>query len=393
MINTDKPEIASGNLENREEINQSSNNSQSSSTGSIYEPETLYPQKWATGDGTAENPWANDCINKALDFVPVGGTIYLKAGYYTLSTILDIGKQVNIIGEGRNKSIIVLGMTDTQGIYMNGQNYITLKGFTIDGDSQIDGTQYISPISIGNCDYITLEDIEVMNAGYYGINIHQVNHSLFQNIYAHDNYRHGLHPGSDIAGRNKYNTYRDIYAWNNGFDGFNDRGSTVDPDTQFYNVFDNLQCWDNERFGITICNQRGGVLSNSFASGSEERGMHLENLEGFSIDNCLATLNGSDDYPGIYLINSENVNFTNVIVKNNYSGIEIRNCSNIKLTSCLSYDDRETPLQRFGLELTLTANTDISLVNCKLSPNSLGEIYNPAGVVVTVITEKMLAKF
>ena len=91
-------------------------------------------------------------------------------------------------------------------------------------------------------------------------------------------------------------------------------------------------------------------------------------------------------------MDSTNINFTNVIAKNNKLGIRLEDCDDIVLTSCQSYDDRETPLQLFGLQLEGT-NTDISLLNCKLSPNKYGKIYNPAGAVVTVITEKMLAKF
>jgi parallel beta-helix repeat protein len=116
----------------------------------------------------------------------------------------------------------------------------------------------------------------------------------------------------------------------------------------------------------------------------------MVNDRDISVDNCLITLNGSysSEYSGICLANSENVNFTNVIVKNNYyTGIDIEDCSDITFTSCQSYDDRETPLQWYGLELYET-NKDISLFNCKLSPNSKGEIYNPNGAVVTIITEK-----
>jgi len=375
MINTVTPEIDNGNLENQEDINQSSNNSQIVDT---EEPGTVSPQKWATGDGTVENPWANNCLNSALTNCPAGGTIFLKAGYYALDTLLGIGKQINIIGEGMGKTIIVLGMTDTHGIRINDADCCTLKGFTVDGDSQTDGLQYVSPISVGSCDYALVEDIEVKNAGYYGINIGDVNYSTFQNIYAHDNYRHGLHPGSEAAGRNMYNIYRNIYAWNNGYDGFNDRGYYADPDADCYNIFDNIHCWENTRFGIAIGNQGGGVLSNSTTTGNAQRGMHLCDLKDFSINSCLATLNGADTYPGIYLIDSENINFTNVIIKNNDTGISIRNCSDIALTSCQSYDDRETPLQQYGLVLNGEGtNTNISLINCKLSPNKNGAIYNP----------------
>jgi parallel beta-helix repeat protein len=352
------------------------------------DPEMIYPQQWATGTGTSGDPWAGDCINDAYTACPAGGTIYLKAGYYTLSTTLVITKQVNLIGEGRNKTFIVTGMTTTNGILVY-EDYCTLKGFTIDGDSQTDGTAYISPIGIGYCDYVLVEDVEVKNGGYYGINIYEVNHSLFQNIYAHGNYRHGLHSGSDKAGRNMYNTYRDIYAWDNGNLGFADRGNGQVglPIEECHNVYDNLQCWDNGLYGIEIANQKGGVLSNSLSSGNTGIGISLLGLEDFNVNSCSATLNEKD---GIYLQYSKNINLTNVIIKNNnladnfYSGVRIKGCSNIALISCQSYDDRETPLQRYGLQLSEN-DTDISLLNCKLTPNSLGEIYNPAGVVITTV--------
>jgi parallel beta-helix repeat protein len=383
-INTVKPETASGNLENQEEINQSSNNSQSSSTGSVEEPVivdteepvTVYPQKWATGAGTVGDPWANNCLNTALTNVPAGGTIFLKAGYYLLaSTLWTSTKSYNLIGEGRNKSIIVLDITDTYGIYI-ATDYCTLKGFTIDGASQTDDGS--SLINIGYCDYTLMEDIEAKNSGSCGINLYGVNHSSLQNIYAHDNHGHGVHPGAfSITGKNMYNTYRDIYCWDNGHNGFDDWGNDIDVEQ--YNVYDNLQCQDNGELGISICNQKSGVLSNSFASGNGVDGIYLNSIKDFSINNCSAIL--SVRY-GIYFQSSENINFTNVIVKNNGDGIIIKNCINTTLTTCQSYDDRDTPLQLYGIRLYKT-NTGISLLNCKLTPNKEGEIYNPAGAVIT----------
>jgi hypothetical protein len=352
------------------------------------EPGTVYPQKWATGTGTVGDPWAGDCLNDALTAVPDGGTIYLRAGYYTLaSTLYSSTKSYNLIGEGIGKTFITTDMTITSGIYIE-TDYCTLKGFTIDGVSQTDGTQYVGVIRIGDSDYVSVEDIEIKNGGYYGINIYEQNHSSFQNIYAHDNYRHGLHPGSDTTGKNMYNTYRNIYAWDNGVNGFDDRGS-VSPFEQLYNVYDNIQCWDNAAIGIAISCQKGGVLSNSSVSGNGTYGIYLETVEDFSINNCSVTLSVEK---GIRLISAENVNFTNVIVMNNKSGIAIQNCSNIALTTCQSYDDRGTPLQLYGIELYGT-NTGISLLTCKLTPNESGDIYNPNNVAVKVITEKMLAKF
>jgi len=356
---------------------------------------TVYPQQWATGDGTVENPWANDCIQKAYDAVPVGGTIFLKEGYYTLSAQLSINKQINIIGEGMNKTIIKTADATGFSIWMT--DYVTLKGFTVDGDAQTNGTQYLSPIALADCDYALLEDIEVKNGGYYGICPFQVNYSSFQNIYAHDNYRHGVHPGADTVGWNKYNTYRDIYCWDNGVGGFDDRGNTADPKAECYNVYDNINCWGNGEWGILFDEMSNCVVSNSFASENgtneygEKYGIYIYGVENFNIHDCFVTLNALE---GIYIKDSKNVNFTNVIIKNNnvsdtdgIGGVVINNSSGIKFTSSQSYDDRDTPLQRYGLQLTGTI-TDISLLNCKLTPNSLGEIYNPTGAEVTVITEK-----
>ncbi|GAI85030.1 unnamed protein product, partial [marine sediment metagenome] len=170
-----------------------------------------------------------------------------------------------------------------------------------------------------------------------------------------------------------------------------------DPDEQMYNVYDNLQCWDNGSHGIVIGYQRSGVLSNSFASGNGAIGIWVYDVEDFNVHDCSTTLN---DEEGLHILNLDNINFTNVIAKNNnvsdtdnIGGIIIENSSGIRFTSCQSYDDRDTPLQAYGIELT-SANTNISLVNCKLTPNKEGEIYNPAGVVLTVITEKKkLSKF
>jgi hypothetical protein len=393
-INADKPETASGNLENQEEINQSSNNSQSSLTGPVEEPVivdteetvTVYPKQWATGDGTAENPWANDCINKALDFVPTGGTIFLKAGYYILSDVVSITKKINIIGEGMNKTIIRTAGGTANGFYSTGVDYITIKNLTIDGDAQTDNTLYQAVIAFNSgCNYVSLENLEIMNGGRAGLDYYEGNYSSFKNIYAHDNYSTGVHPGSDTTGKNMYNTYRDIYAWHNGRNGFDDRGIGIEPFEQLNNVFDNIQCWDNTEKGIAIGQQKGAALSNLLANGnSGSTGIYLYNLEDSNVSDCLTTLN---ELEGLTIIDSKNVNLTNVISKNNnvsntgsISGIRVENSSGIKFMSCQSYDDRDTPLQLYGIELYGT-NTGISLLNCKLTPNKEGEIYNPAGVV------------
>jgi hypothetical protein len=387
MINTVKNEIAS-------------NNFQSSSTGSVEEPViedteetiTVYPQQWATGDGTIENPWANNCLNSALANVPDGGTIFLRAGYYTLSTFLwSDTKSYNLIGEGRNKTFIITGMTDTMGIYIS-TDYCTLKGFTIDGASQEDTLEECHLIGIGDCYYVLLEDIEVKNAGSCGINTVSISYSTFKDIYVHDNYSHGMHCPTTEVGRGKHNTFKDIYSWDNGKNGFDNAGHNLAIEDS-HNIYDNIQCWGNGEDGLGFHYITGGIISNCSAWGNAENGIRLNHVEDFDVHDCIFNLNS---YQGVKITFGENTNLKNVNAKNNNVsktgrvGIVVSDCSNVTLTNCQSYDDRDIPLQSYGLYLEGT-NTGISLLNCQLTPNKEGDIYNPAGVVLTVITEKRVS--
>jgi len=419
MINEVKNKPNCEKIDNQEDINQSDNNSQSLSTlsveesvseGDAGEKKIVYPQYWATGDGTEGNPWGNDCIESAYNNSVDSDTIFLKAGYYNLSTKLIINKKINILGEGRNKTIVKT--VNESSILVTCDN-CSLQGFTIDGDSQAQ-VKWNTAISVFNCDYVLLEDIEVKNAGYYGIDIYQVNHSSFKNIYSHDNYREGMHPGSNAAGRNKHNTYQNIYTYNNGFSGFDDRGISEGGNLleDSYNIYDNIQAWNNGFHGIYIGYQKNIILSNSVArdngsNGGFPFGIYLDTIEDSNIDNCTTTSNNAkgigitrsknidindclsffNSTEGINLETSKDINLSDVIVKNNGNGIRFENVNNILLSSCQSYDDRNTALQDYGLELN-NSDTGISLLNCKLSPNQFGEIYNPSGIAITIITEK-----
>ena len=344
------------------------------------DPNTVYPQTWATGTGTIDNPWANDCIQKAYDAAPVGSTIFLQEGYYQLSSTVSFDKEIHFIGEGINKTII---KTSPQKGFQINANQVTLKRFTVDGNLQPDEGGIC--INASQIDYLLLEDIEVKNSGYYGINLNDPNNCTLRNIQAHDNYRHGVHAGANEAGRNKNNLYENIYCYNNGVNGFDERGS-LDSEN---NTYTNLQCHDNSIFGIVIAHLNGGNLSNSDSHSNSNIGIVVSDVNSFDIDNCSSTSNVEH---GIEINTSNNINLTNSIVKNNCSGIIIDFSSSISIASCESYDDRVTPLQKWGVELTEISGT-ISVSNCNLSPNKEGEIYDPAGVAVRTDMEKTLAKF
>ena len=396
-INTVTPEIASGNFGNQEDIYPNSNNYQNPSTDLVEEPVTeepgtVYPQKWATGDGTVENPWANSCIESAYAACPAGGTIFLRAGYYQLAGALTLAKQINIVGEGMNSTIVLTA--DADGFLPNA-DYVSIKNLTIDGDAQTDDSGYLTPISTHHCDYALIENVEVKNGGVYGINVNEVNHCVFQNIYAHDNYYHGVHAGTDEIEKGKYNVWRNIYCWDNRVNGFDDRGSSIDSNMELHNTYDNLVCWDNGTYGIAFEMFRGGSLTNSSANNNSHTGMYFHTVKDFTIENCSAN---SNSQRGIYLYNCENVILSNAITKNNSTsntdgdpGIHIFNCQSVKLSLCQSYDDRDSPLQDYGIKTTGITKY-VEIISCKLTPNEKGAILNDAGAVIT-ITEAKLASF
>ena len=348
-------------------------------TNDSMDPDAIRPQNWATGTGTIYNPWANDCIQKAYDAAPVGSTIFLQEGYYQLSSTVSFDKEIHFIGEGIDKTIIMT--SNARGFQVNANNCV-LKGFTVDGAAQSSGSHQC--INITQANYLLLENIKVKNAGYYGINMNDSNYCTFKNIYAHGNYRHGVHAGANISSSNQSNSYSRIYSWDNQVNGFDDRGGLDSKN----NSYDNLECWGNGIFGIVIAHIDGGELTNSKAYSNHDVGIVLSDVDSFNIDNCSSTSNVEH---GIEINTSSSINLINSIVKNNYSGIIIDNTSTINVISCESYDDRDSPLQKWGLELTAISG-NINLSNCNFSPNKDGEIYDPAGIATKTYTNKILAK-
>lgn len=301
----------------------------------------VFPQDYATGVGTSGDPWAGSCIEDAYAAASANDTIFLRAGYYELAAArFDIEKAITIIGEGINKTFIIVTVTDATAIQIT-TNYVTLSDFTIDANSQDNDAGYA--INVSNTSYTVLRNLEAKNAGVAGINIVHSHYGLYENIYAHDNYEHGMHPGGNTTGNNTHNTYRNIYAWDNADTGFDEIGLQLANLESLYNVYDNIHCWDNTKNGIALTYLKDCVITNSSSVGNGEKGWYLNHLQDVTISNCESFLNDED---GIIMYNSDNVNFTNVISKNNdmdddsNSAMAHDDSSNIIYNNCRFYDDR-----------------------------------------------------
>lgn len=329
---------------------------------------TWYPQDYATGAGTDIDPWASTCIEDAYAAADAGDTIYLRAGYYQMGAALTLAKSINIIGEGIDRTFIVTA--DANGFYITA-DYVTLKDFTLDGDSQTTNEEGVYCIRADG-DYTLIENVKVKNSAYYGIS--QVgDYSIFRNVYAVDNYRHGIHPGN--CG---YNTYDTIYCTGNGVNGLDVTGGAV----SLNNIYNNIHSWSNTGMGIYIYDQIGGTLVNSVAHTNTSYGVEINGSSDFNMINCYVHDNVAS---GIYIANNgSNINLSNVVSKNNNTGeggngaaLVLGTSTPVRLSNCQLYDDNETPLQAYAIFTTDGDSGDyLELIDCKLTPNLTGIINN-----------------
>ena len=347
------------------------------------DPNYIYPQTWATGDGTKSNPWANNCILKAYNACPVGGTIYLKAGYYQLKDYVFIKKAVSIIGEGRGKTIVKTA--DNHGFSISEADHFVMRNMTIDASAQTKGA-YIVCVKVNQSEYVTLENLEVMNSGWNGLDVFTCNHATVKDVHAHHNYRHGVHSGTASGTNvNRYNTYQNLSLWNNGNCGLSEIGNEANKTAKLYNTFDHIHAWDNANNGIWIGSQAETTVTNCVAEGNHTAGINLVCNTNALIYNC--KVNNNKQY-GLCLQKGNNYRVTETIVKNNstedssYPGILIKDSKGTILTSCQSYDDQEIKTQKYGLWIAGTVDW-VQLTDCTLSPNLTAAIYNPAGAMIS----------
>ncbi|MDD5086459.1 MAG: DNRLRE domain-containing protein [Candidatus Nanoarchaeia archaeon] len=340
----------------------------------------ILPQDYATGDGTESNPWANNCIKKAVDACPEEGTVYLKEGYYQLDDYILVRKSINIIGDGINKTIVKTA--DNYGFTISTNN-VVMRDMTVDGAAQ-KGSEYRFCVKASYTEYVRLENLEVKNSNSNGLDFFSVNHGFLKNIYAYNNGHHGIHTGANrdwgSSGEHMYNTYSDIYVWNNVDNGFDDFGNEASPKQNSYNTYNNIHAWNNGGHGITLFLQGGATASNLNSHNNGLRGIDIWGLLNSKINNCYVELNGED---GVWIRDSKGLSFKDVITKNNIlNGIYIHDSSDISFDNSKSYDDQAIKTQDYGLVLA-GASDNFELINCVLSPNKKGEIYNPAGATIT----------
>lgn len=269
-------------------------------------------------------------LQSALDELSVdGGTLYLNAGTYIVSTQLEMSSNTCLIGADTNTTIIKL-MDAALPFQQSGlvrskiQTGITVSDITLDGNRIKQKTDLVS--SYGRygffaevVDYVFLNKVKIMNCQGYGFDPH----------------------GNKVKWANHL-IIVDCESYNNGIDGF-----TLDQ-TNGISFFNNIAS-KNDRHGVNVVtgSTDGLIFNGTYESNGnitkEGCGVAIQD-NGYGTNNWTVTTNNiTNNYnDGICIRNA-----TNVLVQNNdifknrfdttYYCLGVENSSNVNITNNYCY--------------------------------------------------------
>jgi len=347
---------------------------------------TVYPQDYATGTGTSEDPWAGDCVEDAYTACPTGGTIYLRTGYYALASSLSIDKTVNIIGEGIGKTFIVTA--DATGFNITA-NYVILQGFTIDGDE-------------GNTGF---SDRGADTPVSYPI---EESHNVYDNIHTWGNTNYGIAISAQSGG----------ILSNSSVSGTANKGLVLN-NLHNFDIHDCLLtlCAGDGMYMATTC---GDIRFTNVIAKNNLFGFHLNGADGVKFDSCeaydsrtvtsddIAFVDGGGGEDTITMTSAmflksgflagKDITITGAGEEGNNSTFEIVsvvagtiNVATGSLTAEAAGEDVTITLEKvqsYGL-LTEGTTDNIELVNCDFEGNKTGNIANNASA--TIISNSMVS--
>jgi hypothetical protein len=223
-----------------------------------------------------------------------------------------------------------------------------ILGGIFDGSGQPDGKQYLGVIALNGADNVVVDSCEVRNGGYYGVNLYECNNCVLRGVRSNNNFRHGIHPGSDTADRGYFNWLIQCVTDNNGVDGVNDRGTTVSGES-LNNAFYNCLSRNNGRSGFIL---DGGVEANNVATRYDVIGCrsYQNQSHGIQFTNCRASavnvVTQSNGKSGILLEGGVRASVLNPRTTDhsgpNVAGITIRNSNEVSPKHVVIYGGEST---------------------------------------------------
>jgi hypothetical protein len=222
-----------------------------------------------------------------------GGTVWLPAGTIDLTTHLILNNHIALVGAGMYSTVLRLVNDDSYGnILIDNVNNVSITDMTIDGNNR--AVSSVNGIEIKDSRDFLLQNLYVYDCGAHGIVLFDdVSHGFFNNIH--------------IV---KVATYHGI-------------GATGD-----YLSFNNIQVSETEGYGINFHAIRNCTINNIIIYDCE-MGIKVFGENGIDCwDNTINNvriLNINKDYLGLYISNSHQSSFNNIIVNNSLGGFRIEN--------------------------------------------------------------------
>lgn len=219
--------------------------------------------------------------------------------------------------------------------------HIEILGGIIDGDSQTDTDTDMRVISLSSVRYCLISDTEVKNGGYYGVNVWESSYVTVQNVYSHDNYRHGLHFRTDLAGQGWYNLTLGGHYLDNGEDGVNEGGTEV-AGSELFNTYIGIDASGNNNgikiasnqsardavfmlsdcvmasnttMGLTLAHCKA-IVNNPIVHDNGDIGIRIQGGSDIEINNPISVSNGQTSYSGgLKIEDKDSLGATNVSVR------------------------------------------------------------------------------
>jgi parallel beta-helix repeat protein len=272
-----------------------------------------YAKNGQTGQIEFSGTDASTVIQSAIDALPNGGKIFIKAGTYPATFSL----RSNIILEGEGYATIINGTINVIGSSSSRLLRVAIKNLHITGRSNGIIAQYVNQLKIIDCVF----DGSLTDA----ISITYADQFVIERCLIHGVTGNGIYLGGAKISDISNGVIRDSYIYDSGSDGIN---------AQYCDSvrFEALTLNNNNADGLYIGNSMNVFIDGVVADGNKGRGIYLNNVFTFKIERSYVGI--SHGPAGVVLENCRTGTVNLIAVANDYAGIYIYGGSDIVLSNC-----------------------------------------------------------
>lgn len=338
----------------------------------------------ALGTGTDDT----SAFQAAIAAVPAaGGVVYAPQGTYVISSPLLLKANTWLRGDGMQVTNLKMGananLNPMIGNARNGDSFITLTDFSLDGNKANNGAGTSQGIVLTQISQITARSIEVQNVNGYGFvtsgnGVNTTRGAHFSRIYVHN---------CDLTG------FEVTYAF---------RQATIDG----------LRCSangsvGNPTFPAVFLDASECLADNIIADSNISNGIHIHNVFGCTFSNLVATRNGMHGIFVETLVHSLGANWraqsNGTTTSNTYDDIHFANTNvtgagygitaNCEVSGIVVGPNTNfgSAQERYGLYVEDTVNVNVRLNDISyVAPGVTGNVRVPAAIGTLVVDDALV---